>query len=100
MMKSTDDYQRAIAAVRTVIHKWDPYSLIAGACPRDEFDSEIANIITQIPRIKGTNDATHAISRVFSSAFEPGRFRPDNCIEVGRNLYEVLLREGLLDESC
>lgn len=40
MKKAT--YMRALEVVGSVIHDWDPYGLIAGGAPADEFDSEIA----------------------------------------------------------
>ena len=90
-------YRTASAVVREVIHEWDPYSLLAGGAPDDEFHSEIASIVAQIPRIAGKNDAVHAVSRVFSSAFEPERFGLEDCQSVGRELYLRLSNANLLD---
>jgi hypothetical protein len=95
-MRTRDDYDRAIRVVREVIHRWDPYSLLAGGCPLDEFDGEIAAVVAQIPRIRSPADAAHALSRVFSSAFEPGLFRPEHCEKEGADLYKALSSEGLL----
>jgi hypothetical protein len=64
--------------------------------PADEWDSEIASVVTQIPRIKSENDAADAVSRVFSSAFQPDGFSPSDCAEVGRQLYLALHNSGLL----
>ena len=41
-MKTKADYKLALQVVGAVVHEWDPYSLLAGGCPADEFDSEIA----------------------------------------------------------
>jgi len=82
--------------VREVVHRWDPYGLLAGGCSPDEFDREIASVVAQIPRIHSRNDAAHALSRVFSSAFEPERFRPEDCAWAGAELYDALSAEGLL----
>ena len=40
-MRTRGDYERAIRLVREVVHRWDPYGLLAGGCPADEFDREI-----------------------------------------------------------
>jgi len=64
------DYERAIWVVREVVHRWDPYGLLASGCPADEFDTEIAAVVTQVPRIRSRTDGAHALSRVFSSAFD------------------------------
>ena len=34
--------------VTRVIAEWDPYALLAGGAPRDEFDAEIASVATQV----------------------------------------------------
>lgn len=92
------DYARAFAVVRDVIHGWDPYGLISCGAPIDEWDSEIASLVAQIPRIKSEDDATHALSRVFSSAFQQEGFSAADCSEVGRHLYSSLAKSGLLTD--
>jgi hypothetical protein len=95
-MKARGNYEQAIQVVREVVHHWDPYGLLAGGCPPDEFDREIAAVVTQVPRIRSRADAVDALSRVFSSAFEPERFRPEDCKGPGAELYDALLAAGLL----
>ena len=90
------DYERAIWVVREVVHRWDPYGLLASGCPADEFDTEIAAVVTQVPRIRSRTDGAHALSRVFSSAFDSERFRPEDCAGPGAELYEALVATGLL----
>ena len=87
----------AISICRNVINTWDPYGLIVGGAPDDEFDSEIAAIVGQLDRIKSSNDAAHVISRVFSSAFESERFDADSCSDVGTILFDKLLHAGILN---
>jgi hypothetical protein len=84
MMKNKADYALALQVVKAVIHQWDPYSLMTGG----EFDSEIASVVAQIPRIKSEHDATLALSRVFSSA---------ECAPVGIQLYAALSSNSLVD---
>ena len=96
-MKTKADYNIAVQVVTSVIHQWDPYSLIAGGGPADEFDSEIASVVSQIPRIKSERDATLALSRVFSSAFEADGFGPDACAAAGTQLFAALTSKGLVD---
>jgi hypothetical protein len=80
-----------------VIRKWDPYGLLKMGCPEDEFDREIHSLVRQIPRMRSADDAIYAISRVFSSAFGPGKFQPEVCADVGHELFEALCISGLLD---
>ncbi len=89
-------YKQTTSVVREVVHGWDPYGLLAGGCPEDEFDSEIASIVAQVARIRGEQDAVHCVSRVFSSAFEPGPFGVTDCQQVGTRLFQRLAEEGLL----
>jgi hypothetical protein len=95
-MRTRADYDRAFAVVREVIHEWDPHALIRGGAPADEWDGEIASLVAQIPRIRSQDDAAHAVSRVFSSTFQPEGFSSTDCAEVGRRLYSSLAESGLL----
>jgi hypothetical protein len=89
-MRTRADYDRAFAAVREVIHRWDPYGLIKSGAPDDEWNSEIASVVAQIPHIKSENDAAQAISRVFSQAFQPEGFALPDCSDVGRQLLSAI----------
>ena len=80
--------------VRAVIHRWDPYNLLRGGAPPDEFDSEIRRLVAQVPRIRSDKDAAHAVSRVFSPSFQRTGFTPDDCSAVGRELFSVLAEAG------
>jgi hypothetical protein len=93
---SGPNYERAIRVVRQVVRRWDPYGLLASGCPPDEFDREIVAVVNQIPPIRSSTDAAHALSRVFSSAFDRQRFRPEDCVVAGAELYEALSSEALL----
>lgn len=90
--------EKIFDAVRSVIHEWDPYDLLAGGAPDDEFDSEICAVVRQLNGIRSTRDACHVISRVFSSSFEPETFQIEHCQSVGKRLYEVLAERGMIEE--
>lgn len=96
-MKRLADYDRAFAVVRDLISRWDPYALLADGAPADEFDSEVQSVVAQIPRIRSAHDASHVISRVFSSAFERSLFKPEDCAKIGRELFRTLSDENLLN---
>jgi hypothetical protein len=95
-MRTRSDYDRAFAVVRDVIHDWDPYGLVGGGARADEWDSEVASLVTEIPRMNSQNDAAHAVSRVVSSAFQSEGFSPADCAQVGKRLYSSLADAGLL----
>jgi len=83
-MKDRRDYDQAFALVRSAIHAWDPYQLIAEGSPLDEFDHEIAKIVARIPRCRSERDLATAISEVFSESFAPDRFPVDDCSKPAR----------------
>jgi hypothetical protein len=89
-------YEKALEGVRCVIHEWDPYSLLAGGAPKDEFDSEISAVVGQLGRIHSAEDACHVISRVFSSSFEPDLFKLEHCRAVGKRLFDVLVEREII----
>lgn len=95
-MKSRAEYDRALQVVGTVIRAWDPYCLLASGSPKDEFDAEIARVVTKISGIKSSQDAAVAVSDVFSSCFEGDRFTPEDCAEVGAELFKALSDNGII----
>jgi hypothetical protein len=79
-----------------VIRKWDPYQLLAGGAPRDEWDSEISSVVAPIPRIHSASDAAAAVSRVFASSLDPSAFTADTCSDVGAELFTRLQERGFV----
>jgi hypothetical protein len=98
-LSNRDDYDRAFAVVRKVIAEWDPYGLIGGGAPLDEWDSAVAKIVAQIPRIGSAKDAAHAVSRTFSRELEGVGFSPEECATVGSQLFEALANASILQSS-
>jgi hypothetical protein len=94
-MKTRHDYKVALDTVGAVVRAWDPYNLLAGGAPQDEFDGELAKLATHIPHIHSAADATQAVSIVFSKAFG-SEFAPVSCAEVGEKLFNALAEAGLL----
>jgi len=87
------------ALTAEVIREWDPYRLLGIGAPTDEFDHEISSLVAQLPRIRSSADAIHAISRIFSSSFEPDRFRPEDCREVGNKLFARLIEGNFVSQK-
>ena len=79
-----------------MIDGWDPYRLLKGGAPDDEFQSEILTLVGRVPDIRSPSDAAREISSVFSRAFEPQYFTPEACSDVGALLYSRLQDAGLL----
>ena len=79
-----------------IINGWDPYGLLNAGAPPDEYVAEINAIVTKIDQVQSEEDATRLVARVFSYYFEPEKFTPAFCREVGENLFAALKREDLL----
>lgn len=83
--------------VRKVIHGWDPYHLLEGGAPDDEWDREILQIVGRVGRIHSAFDAAAIVSEVFTEAFHPEGFGPDDCAEVGSKLFSALQEAGIIE---
>ncbi len=90
-------YQQKWDVTAGIIRDWDPYGLLGGGAPGDEFDREIASLVAQIPQIHSAADATQAIACIFASSFEAHSFTQETCSEVGKQLYAALAEQGLLN---
>lgn len=82
--------EKKLAIVREEIQKWDPYGLLAGGCPRDEFESEVASIAAKINEKMTLTDLTELISDVFMQAFDDSSFSFNHCKEVAEKIYQRL----------
>ena len=89
-------WKKIEAIVRAAILEWDPYGLINGGAPEDEWDSEILQIVGKVHGIIAAAEAAATISDVFSNAFQPERFEKQDCAEVGRRLFDALREESLI----
>ena len=98
-MKTRGEYEKAVEAVGTFVRSWDPYSLLAEGAPADEFDAEIARLVTHIPYIRNADTAANAISAVFSASFEPELFTPALCINEGEQLFGKLVAADLVSPA-
>ena len=98
-MKSHNKYKKILEVISEAINQWDPYDLIAGGAPTDEFESEVEKIATYFPRIHSSSDAVFAISEVFSKSFEPEDFLVEKCTEIGNDLYNQFIEAGLVENA-
>ena len=81
--------------VHTVIHEWDPFHLLRGGAPPDEWDHEIQRIVERLNSIKTPRDCAVIISEVFTHAFHPVDFGVEDCKDVGQQLFDALQKAGL-----
>jgi hypothetical protein len=98
-LKNRADYDRAFAVVRKAINAWDPYGVIGGGGPLDEWNSEVALIVAQIPRISSPRDAAHAVARTFAGLLDHTGLGPEDCEAVGAQIFQELVSERILDPT-
>ena len=98
-MKTRGDYDAAVLIVGAVVRAWDPYRLIESGAPADEFDAEIAKVVSCIPGISSAATAAAALSSVFSASFEPERFSPAQCAVPGQDLFIRLSIAGFIQNE-
>lgn len=96
MSTNKNQWKQIEAVVRKVIHEWDPYQLIAGGAPDDEWDDEIMSIVGRVSNLKTEAEIIVAISEVFSKSFQPAGFALNDCAEVGQRLFTELNKAGLI----
>jgi hypothetical protein len=89
------DYKKAQKIVRESIHRIDPYSLLEGGSPDDEFDSEINSIVGQLQRCGSGSDVAHAIAHILTSSFGE-KFQPSEFESEGLHIYAELQRNEII----
>lgn len=89
-------YREAIAATTAVVNDWDPYGLIAGGAPKDEFEIEVSRVVAGARDVRTPEAMAMVVSEVFSSSFEPDRFSVEACQPVASRLFEKLRTSGFL----
>jgi hypothetical protein len=92
-------YQEAIAVTTAVINEWDPYDLIVGGAPKDEFEGEVSQIVAKAREVHTPEALARLVSDVFSSSFEPGGFSVETCLPVASRLFEELQIHGFLERK-
>jgi hypothetical protein len=95
-MRTRKDFDAALLIVASVVRSWDPYRLIGSGASPDEFDAEIAKVVSHVPRISNAATAAAALSSVFSASLEPELFSPAQCAAPGQELFAKLSAAGLV----
>lgn len=95
-MNTRGDYKKAFAIVGNAVRAWDPYSLFAEGAPHDEFDDEIARIVSRIRQFHDAGAVAFALATVFSDAFGSSRFAPADCQTPADRIFNELRNAGLL----
>ena len=95
-ISTTEDYERALSLVRSVLSGWDPYALLEGGAPADEFDGQAAELVRRSRDFTSPEAAARAVADVFSGSFGPEEFPLESCTAVGEALFQALTDADLL----
>ena len=95
-MNISREREKARAIIRGLVHKWDPYALIAHGAPANEWDDEVEQIVERIHRFESPMDGARVLSEVFSSSLGPAGFEPERCREWAEELHQALAATGLI----
>lgn len=98
-MNTSSEYKKAVEIVRREIAAWDPYDLLNGGAPPDEFDAEVASVVSGLRGVTSATDLAAVISKVFSSQFEDEYFTPAQCMEFSSAMFAALQLAGVLPPS-
>lgn len=60
---------KSFEIIKSGIHEIDPYCLLKGGAPDDEFDSEINSIVKQLHKCYNPKDLAQIIAQILSSSF-------------------------------
>lgn len=90
-------YREAIAVATAVINDWDPFGLIAGGAPKDEFEGEASRIVAKAHEVHTPEALAIVVSEVFSSSFDPEVFPVEACLPVASRLFDELQLHSFLE---
>ena len=76
--------------MRTAIHKIDPFSLLEGGSPKDEFDDEIRLIIKDLKYCDSGNEVAHVIAKVLNDSFSEN-YSPENFREEAIYIFQAMV---------
>ena len=80
-------YKTMFSELTQIINDWDPYGLIDGGAPADEFEAEVAKVLAGLAKSHSVKDVVQLVSDVFSESFEKEKFSVKSCKEVGKKVY-------------
>lgn len=89
-------YEQAFRIAREVIAQWDPYRLLAGGAPEDEFDPDVSRLMPRLERARSAADVAEAVLAVFGEMLAESGYGVGTCTAVGETLYRRLVAAGLL----
>ena len=90
------DYEEILHTVEQALNEWDPYDLMKGGAPENEFSEEATRIAARIMETDSPAELAHVISEIFSRSFENNVFSVEECLSVASRIFGTLEVRGLL----
>lgn len=82
-----DNNSKIFQTIKKIINEWDPYNLISGGAPDNEFESEIIEIIFKIKGKNDIKDIAYIISDIFINSFDKhDLFSVENCMDIANKI--------------
>ncbi|OIJ09477.1 hypothetical protein BKP35_16605 [Anaerobacillus arseniciselenatis] len=72
--------------VKKIVNEWDPVGLLPSA-PDDEYEFEIARIVSLLSNVDTVNTLSDGIAQIFTKAFG-WSFSEEECLPVARKIWE------------
>jgi hypothetical protein len=94
-VRTREQYDQALTICRAAVTQWDPFSLLAGGAPADEYDLEVVSLVPKLRNARSSSDVATAIAEVFGGSFGTS-VGPDECANVAAGIYAHLDSAGLL----
>jgi hypothetical protein len=98
-MRTSRDYRKAIEIVRAEISAWDPYALLAGGAPVDEFDAEVSEIVAGLAGTRTAGELASLVANVFRASFDDSSFDVATCSDVASRIMRALDERSIVDHG-
>ncbi len=101
-MKASDqkalkhEYREIVDIVKQALNEWDPYDLIKGGAPENEFAEEATQVAAKIRKTEKQADLALVISDIFTRKFENNQFSVEACLPVASRIFGDLEARRLL----
>ena len=77
--------------IKTLIDTWDPLGLLAMGCPKDEYESEIAEIQNLVHKEDSEEKIAETVHQIFSNYFGEIFDRTiEDCKSIAKQIKEYL----------
>ena len=80
------EYKRQHQELTKIINEWDPYGLLDGGAPSDEFAHEVSKILTELKKATSVDEVAQIVANVFTENFGE-EFLIKDCENVSKEIF-------------